>query len=175
VAPIRNEADNPPGKVSQFAFAALTPRSNPLALHINLIAGAIAESGAVQAADLMCDLKAGHKLGVSPDDLFRGQLVGAVCGAFIANAVNKLFTWFYAVTPKPGMAMKPPFEMPAAHLWIVSAQLALDRGLPEKATSVSIGTAVAFAVIAVLKIGFAGMAWLPSGASFAIGEWEELH
>ena len=50
------------GKLSQIIFALVAPG------HVvaNVVAGAIAEAGAMQAGDLMQDLKTGHLLGASP-------------------------------------------------------------------------------------------------------------
>ena len=50
-------------KITQLLFALVIPASNPNAIIINLVAGAISESGALQAGDLMQDLKMGHLLG----------------------------------------------------------------------------------------------------------------
>lgn len=53
-------------KLTQLFFALVIPASNPNAITINLLAGAISESGALQAGDMMQDLKTGHLLGASP-------------------------------------------------------------------------------------------------------------
>ncbi|KAI4254818.1 MAG: hypothetical protein L6R42_007027, partial [Xanthoria sp. 1 TBL-2021] len=53
-------------KLTQLIFALVIPSSNPNAVTINLLAGAISESGALQAGDMMQDLKTGHLLGASP-------------------------------------------------------------------------------------------------------------
>ena len=57
------------GKLSQIAFAIVAPGH----LVANLVAGALAEAGAMQAGDLLQDLKAGHLLHASPRAQFYGQ------------------------------------------------------------------------------------------------------
>jgi uncharacterized oligopeptide transporter (OPT) family protein len=160
----------PSGKVAQVAFAFITPRTSPNAVIINLIAGAIAEAGACQAADLMCDLKAGHLLRASPGDLLKGQLIGSLFGAFVATLSYALLTSFYPT--KPGT--KTPFEMPSAHMWFEAAKLSLGQGLSERALEVSIGTAIVCLVLASAKITFAKVWWVdtffPSGVSLALGQ-----
>ncbi|KPI43826.1 putative oligopeptide transporter [Cyphellophora attinorum] len=51
-------------KLTQLIFAAIAPSRN--AVIINLIAGAVSEAGALQAGDILQDLKAGHLIGASP-------------------------------------------------------------------------------------------------------------
>ena len=63
-------------KLTQLIFALITPSSSPNAVTINLLAGAISEAGALQAGDLLQDLKTGHLLGASPKAQFWGQLIG---------------------------------------------------------------------------------------------------
>lgn len=53
-------------KLTQLLFALATPKDHPNSVVINLLAGAISESGALQAGDLLQDLKTGHLLGASP-------------------------------------------------------------------------------------------------------------
>ena len=60
-------------KLTQLLFALIVPRANKNTVVINLVAGALSESGALQAGDLMQDLKAGHLLGAAP----RGPSSGA--------------------------------------------------------------------------------------------------
>lgn len=162
-----------PGKVAQIAFGFMVPHTSSNAIVINLIVGAIAESGACEAADLMCDLKAGHLLRASPNDLLKGQLLGSLAGAFVASSSYALFTRSYL--PKPGTAVAP-VEMPSAHMWFEAAKLCAGKGLPEEAVRVSIIMAVVFATTATAKIGFSEAWWvclIPDGVSFAMGEYVE--
>lgn len=148
----------------------IVARTSSNAIIVNLIAGAIAESGACQAADLMCDLKAGHLLGASPDDLLKGQLLGSLVGALVASSSYTLLTWSYL--PKPGN-VAALVDMPSAHMWFEAAKLCAGKGLPEEAVRVSIVMALVFAITAAVKIGFAEAWWvclIPDGVSFALGE-----
>ncbi|KAJ0337956.1 hypothetical protein KNSL1_012656 [Colletotrichum chrysophilum] len=58
---------------------------------INLVAGAVSEAGALQAGDLMQDLKTGHLLGAAPNAQFWGQVIGATAGAVVSALVYQLY------------------------------------------------------------------------------------
>ena len=60
-------------KLAQLFFAIIIPQSNKNAVLINLVAGAVSEAGAIQAGDLMQDLKTGHLLGAAPNGERRGR------------------------------------------------------------------------------------------------------
>jgi uncharacterized oligopeptide transporter (OPT) family protein len=84
-------------KLTQLVFAFFTRKGDKNAVIINLIAGALSESGALQAGDLMQDLKAGHLLGASPKAQFYGQIIGSAVGAVISALVYKLYTNVYEI------------------------------------------------------------------------------
>jgi OPT family oligopeptide transporter len=84
-------------KLTQLVFAFFTPKGNKNAIIINLIAGALSESGALQAGDLMQDLKAGHLIGASPKAQFYGQIIGSAVGAVVSAVVYKLYTNVYDI------------------------------------------------------------------------------
>lgn len=84
-------------KLTQLFFALVTPRGSKSAVVINLIAGALSESGALQAGDLMQDLKTGHLIGASPSAQFYGQIIGCAFGAVVASGVYKLYTSVYEI------------------------------------------------------------------------------
>lgn len=84
-------------KLTQLFFALVTPRGSKNAVIINLIAGALSESGALQAGDLMQDLKTGHLIGAAPSAQFYGQIIGSAVGAVISAAVYKLYTRVYNI------------------------------------------------------------------------------
>lgn len=84
-------------KLTQLVFALFTPRGNKNAVIINLIAGALSESGALQAGDLMQDLKTGHLIGASPKAQFYGQIIGSAVGAVVSAVVYKLYTNVYDI------------------------------------------------------------------------------
>ncbi|TKA78395.1 hypothetical protein B0A49_02339 [Cryomyces minteri] len=92
-------------KLTQLFFAFATPKGNKNAVIINLLAGAISESGALQAGDLLQDLKTGHLLGAAPKAQFYGQLIGSAVGAVVSAAVYKLYTRVYEV---PGGMFQVP-------------------------------------------------------------------
>lgn len=113
-------------KLTQLFFALVTPLSSPNAITINLLAGAISESGALQAGDMMQDLKTGHLMGASPKAQFYGQMIGSAAGAVVSAAVYKLYTSVYEV---PGGI----FQVPTAYVWIFTARLVTGQGLPDMA------------------------------------------
>ncbi|KAJ0362164.1 hypothetical protein COL26b_013470 [Colletotrichum chrysophilum] len=47
--------------------------------------------GALQAGDLMQDLKTGHLLGAAPNAQFWGQVIGATAGAVVSALVYQLY------------------------------------------------------------------------------------
>jgi uncharacterized oligopeptide transporter (OPT) family protein len=149
----------------------------PNALLVNLIAGGVVEAVAVQAADLTSDLKIGEMLGVCFTDLLKSQLIGAIWGSFVAPFFYKRMTSHFTdgmttAAMKGNGTLQLPLPMPAAHMWLAAAKLALGHRLWEKAMAVSICTFVVFVVIGVLKMErpeSLWVKWLPRGASFAIG------
>jgi uncharacterized oligopeptide transporter (OPT) family protein len=84
-------------KLTQLFFALVTPWGSKNAVVINLIAGALSESGALQAGDLMQDLKTGHLIGAAPSAQFYGQIIGCAFGAVVASLVYKLYTSVYDI------------------------------------------------------------------------------
>lgn len=48
--------------------------------------------GALQAGDLMQDLKTGHLLGAAPVVQFWGQIIGATAGAVTGALIYRLYT-----------------------------------------------------------------------------------
>ena len=103
-------------KLTQLVFALIIPASNKNSVIINLLAGAISESGALQAGDMMQDLKTGHLLGASPKAQFWGQLIGSFVGAIVSAVVYKLYTSVYEI---PGGL----FQVPTGVVWIFTARL----------------------------------------------------
>lgn len=153
-------------KITQLFFALVIPASNPNAVTINLLAGAISESGALQAGDMMQDLKTGHLLGASPKAQFYGQMIGSFVGAIISAWVYQLYTSVYEV---PGGI----FQVPTAYVWISTARLVTGQGLPPVATQWALGAAIIFAGATVLRIighGKWWQAWVPGGIAVAVGE-----
>ena len=152
-------------KLTQLAFAAFIPSSSPNAIIINLIAGAISESAALQAGDMMQDLKAGHLIGASPAAQFYGQLIGSFVGAVASALVYKLYTSVYTI---PGGL----FQVPTGYVWIFTARLVNGRGLPPMAWQFSIGAGIIWVFLTALRIYGKETRWanfVPGGIAVAVG------
>lgn len=152
-------------KLTQLFFAFATPLDNPNAVIINLLAGAISESGALQAGDLLQDLKTGHLLGASPKAQFYGQLLGSGIGAVVSALVYKLYTNVYEV---PGGM----FQVPTAYVWVFTARLVTGDGLPPMVEEWALGAAAVFAVLTMVRIWGAQKVWrdfVPGGIAVAVG------
>lgn len=153
-------------KLTQLVFALVIPASNPNAITINLLAGAISESGALQAGDMMQDLKTGHLLGAAPRAQFWGQMIGSVVGAIVSAGVYKLYTSVYDVTH--GM-----FQVPTAYVWIFTARLVTGKGLPEMVWQWALGAGLLFALLTAARAKGQGkwwQAWVPGGIAVAVGK-----
>lgn len=163
-------------KLTQLLFSLVTPASQHTrrtAIVTNLLAGAVSEAGALQAGDMMQDLKTGHLLGASPKAQFYGQLIGSLFGAVISTAVYKMYINVYEV---PG----PMFQTPTAYVWIFTARLVTGQGLPPMAWRAAIVAGVVFVVLTVLRIvgsttvngravSSPWRAWIPGGIAVAVG------
>lgn len=152
-------------KLTQLFFALIIPSSNPNAITINLLAGAISESGALQAGDMMQDLKTGHLLGAAPKAQFWGQMIGSFVGAIVSAGVYKLYVDVYEI---PG----GQFQVPTAYVWIFTARLVTGKGLPEMATEWGLGAGLLFILLTIARIKGHGTAWqayVPSGIAVAVG------
>ncbi|KAK6200803.1 hypothetical protein LQW54_009536 [Pestalotiopsis sp. IQ-011] len=152
-------------KLAQLFFALIIPQSNKASVLINLVAGAVSEAGALQAGDLMQDLKTGHLLGAAPAAQFWGQVIGATVGAVVSALIYRLYTAVYQV---PGDL----FQVPTAYVWIFTARLVTGQGLPPMAREWAIGGAVLFAALTALRTKGLGKSWqayIPGGIAVAIG------
>lgn len=165
-------------KLTQLLFSLATPSSHfsrRSAVVTNLLAGAVSESGALQASDMMQDLKTGHLLGASPKAQFYGQIIGSLVGAILSTAVYKLYVNVYDV---PG----PIFQTPTAYLWIFTARLVTGQGLPPMAWKASLIAGCIFVAATILRtIAASSMArkrggglaswrdFIPGGIAVAVG------
>ncbi|KAI0850221.1 OPT superfamily oligopeptide transporter [Daldinia vernicosa] len=152
-------------KLAQLFFALIIPQSHKSNVLINLVAGAVSEAGALQAGDLMQDLKTGHLLGAAPKAQFWGQIIGATVGAVVSAFIYRLYTAVYEV---PGEL----FQVPTGRVWIATARLVTGKGLPEMARSYAIGGAVIFAIFTALRAKAIGKSWhayIPGGIAVAVG------
>lgn len=128
------------GKISQLIFALVQP-GNVVA---NLVAGGIAEAGAMQAGDLMQDYKTGHLVGASPRSQFKGQLIGSTLGILMSSFAYKLYTSAYEI---PG----PQFPAPTAAVWLNLARLVNHGHLPDKVEVSMMGFGAIFALTGGIK------------------------
>lgn len=161
-------------KLTQLIFAIVTPPGSKNAVTINLLAGAISESGALQAGDLLQDLKTGHLLGASPKAQFYGQLIGSAVGAVVSASVYKLYTRVYEIPS--GL-----FQVPTAYVWIFTARLVTGKGLPLHIPEFAAGAALIWAVFTSLRIygsslhgrthayGHLWQPYIPGGIAVAVG------
>ncbi|KAE8453362.1 hypothetical protein EG329_010223 [Mollisiaceae sp. DMI_Dod_QoI] len=154
-------------KLAQLFFALIIPQSNKNSVLINLIAGAVSEAGALQAGDLMQDLKTGHLLGAAPNAQFWGQMIGSAVGAVVSALIYRLYTSVYEV---PGDL----FQVPTGFVWIFTARLVTGKGLPYMAWQWALGAAVVFTVTTCIRIVGNGKKWhpyIPGGIAVAVGEF----
>lgn len=154
-------------KLTQLIFAAVVPAGTKNAVTINLIAGGISEAGALQAGDLLQDLKCGHLLGASPKAQFWGQLIGSGIGAVVSALVYRLYTSVYEI---PGGL----FQVPTGFVWVFTARLVTGQGLPPKTAEFAAGAAVLWALLTALRIHGNGrkaswVPYIPGGIAVAVG------
>ena len=152
-------------KLAQLFFALIVPQSHPTSVLINLVAGAVSEAGALQAGDLMQDLKTGHLLGAAPKAQFWGQVVGATVGAVVSAFIYRLYTAVYTI---PGSL----FQVPTAYVWIFTARLVTGQGLPYMAREWAIAFAVLFTLTTMVRIYATNKRWqhlVPGGIAVAVG------
>ncbi|OMJ08545.1 putative oligopeptide transporter [Smittium culicis] len=128
------------GKISQIIFAYLMPRN----LIGNLVAGAVAEAGAMQAGDLMQDLKTGHLIGANPNAQFFAQFIGSVFSVFVSAYAYKLYTKLYEI---PG----PVFAVPTAQVWLDMARLVNGELLPPYCREFSFYFGLFFGLVVVVQ------------------------
>ncbi len=77
------------GKLSQLFFGLISP-GNQLA---SLVAGGLAEAGAMQSGDMMLDLKTGSLLRASPRAQFYAQLLGSAASIVFALGMRWEVVW----------------------------------------------------------------------------------
>ncbi|KAF7717475.1 Uncharacterized protein PECH_004719 [Penicillium ucsense] len=154
-------------KLTQLIFSIATPASRfsrRTALVTNLLAGAVSESGALQAGDMMQDLKTGHLLGASPKAQFYGQMIGSLVGAVLSTAVYKMYVNVYDI---PGEM----FQTPTAYVWIFTARLVTGEGLPDMAWQASVIAGIVWVILTAIRIMASAPCFLHNGQPPA---WKDL-
>jgi uncharacterized oligopeptide transporter (OPT) family protein len=169
------------GKVSQFIFASLAPGN----LKANLIAGAVAEAGALQAGDMMQDLKTGHLIRAFPRAQFYGQMLGSLASVFLSTAAYMLYTHAYKVPGRayitthyliavqlqirliPFYLLGPIFPVPSADIWLNMARFLTGHGPGVKVASFCIGGAILAACLPIIA-AVCLAPYLPSGVALGV-------
>lgn len=149
------------GKVSQILFAIVSPGN----IVANLVAGAVAEAGAIGAGDMMQDLQCGHLLRASPRAQFIAQLVGTAASCVMVVAAWTLYSSAYEI---PG----PEFPAPTALIWLDMAKVVNGGGhLATNVLPTAIGAAAIAAVLPFVEACLpSSRKWtVPSAMAAAIG------
>eukprot|EP00026_Physarum_polycephalum_P004523 Phypoly_transcript_04544.p1 GENE.Phypoly_transcript_04544~~Phypoly_transcript_04544.p1 ORF type:complete len:680 (+),score=116.58 Phypoly_transcript_04544:85-2124(+) len=146
------------GKLSQIVFAGVAPHN----MVSNLIAGAISEAGAMQAGDMMQDLKTGHLLRASPRAQFFAQLIGSFFSVFFALVAYILYSNAYSIPSKQ-------LPAPTAGIWIDMAKLMDGGHLPENAAYFCLAFAILAALFPIVETLYPkSKKYLPSCIAFAV-------
>lgn len=165
-ARVTGETDTTPmgplGKVTQLAFGVALP-GRPLP---NLMVASVTAGAAASAADLLTDLKAGHRLGLSPARQLWAQATGVVVGVVVVVPVFR-----YVLVPDASVLGTEQWPAPAAKVWASVAEL-LGRGL----SALPAGSGWAVLVAAGLAVGLVLLErwrpqwrpWLPSATGLGL-------
>lgn len=105
------------GKVTQFAYAALSPHQ----VTANLMSANVTAGAAAHTSDLLGDLKSGYILGARPRQQFLAQLFGVFAGTLAAVPA-------YALLVPTSDVLGAKFPAPAAQVWRATAEV-LSRGI----------------------------------------------
>ncbi len=139
-------------KITQFTIGAID-RMNPAS---NLITGGMTAEVAVNAANLLSDIKPGYMLGAKPRQQAIGHAIGIISGAIAATPL--FFVLFLAPNADGVRAASTiaseQFPMPSAIQWRGVAEL-IARGvssLPQSAIVSMIGAACVAALIEIITI-----------------------
>lgn len=139
-------------KITQFSFGALD-RANPAT---NLITAGMTSEVALNASNLLMDIKPGYMLGAKPRQQAVGHLIGIVSGGIASTALFfPLFLPGYdAAQPLAGQMMTDKFPMPGVAIWKGVADLIASGGgnLAKSAIIAMIVAAIAGVVLEVLRV-----------------------
>lgn len=157
--------------MAQLLVGLLVPASHQNYIHANLLLGGAIEAGASQASQHMGGLKTAHMTKTPPRAILYGQLIGSVVGSLIATLVYMIYTSAKQFPSKE-------FDIPDAHLWLVTAKLISQQGLPSQALGFAIGAFFLGAAFSILRIVGANRRWrdaIPSGVALGIGNYSHFH
>jgi OPT family oligopeptide transporter len=145
------------GKLSQIFFGIISP-GNVVG---NIIAGAIAEAGAMQAGDIMQTFKTGYLLKTSPRAQYFGTLIGTGFSVIVSIMAYQLYTKAYGVPSEV-------LPAPTAQVWIEMAQLMNGGKLAPNVIPFCVVFGVISAILPILSHKYKTK-WIPSGVAMAIG------
>lgn len=139
-------------KITQFTIGAID-RSNPIS---NLLPAGMTSEIALNAANLLSDIKAGYMLGGKP----RHQAIGHVIGLFagVISCVPLYFLLFLPADPtgmrSTSSIVSEEFAMPSAVQWKGIAEIIAKglQGLPRSAVISMCFAALAAVVIEILRV-----------------------
>lgn len=133
---------------------------------ISLVVGGISEGGVYQSSDVVEHFKTGDLVGATPKSLFHGQVIGSIMGAIWTSCVYRLFTSIY-------MIPSDRFPAPSAQLWLATAKVVYERGLPDGVLPFVIAGFFISAGLSITKILGDKRGWshlVPSGVAIGIGK-----
>lgn len=147
-------------KFTQFLFG-LIVRNHPFSVLFNILTGAISETGAQQAGDLMQDYKTGQHLDAPYGAQTVGMFIGTCWSVVLSAAVHALYNAVYEI---PGDL----FRIPSAYLWVDCARLMTGQSLPPRAGLFALIFGTLFTVLALVRQRYPSR-WIPSGVAVGIG------
>ncbi len=149
------------GKLTQLTFGVLDPGN----IKTNLMTAGITGEVALNASNLLMDIKPGYMLGAKPRQQAIGHVLGVCAGALAAVPV------FYLAFLHAGpQAMFEQHPMPSASVWKAVAEL-LTQGLanlPVSARWAALWGAVLGLALEALRVATRGRFWL-SGVALGLG------
>ncbi|KAF2757380.1 oligopeptide transporter [Pseudovirgaria hyperparasitica] len=128
---------------------------------LNLLGGAIANMGANQSTDLVCDFRTGFLLRTPPNQQWIAQGVGTVVAIFLAPAMFVLFASAYPCILNTEIEICP-FSVPSVAAWRATAVAVTDPTFPIPKSSGIF--AIVFAIFGSAMVFVRHFLW--------VGKWE---
>lgn len=120
------------GKLTQLTFAVIKPGD----IGVNVMTAGINGEVALNASNLLMDIKPGYMLGAKPRQQAIGHCLGIVAGALVATPV-----FFLLLQGDISRITSESLPMPGAQIWIAVAQV-LSKGLDVLAPSTRIAVII---------------------------------